>query len=215
MSRSSIAQRIAAAKKGNGNGNNINPGKGVLIVTAMKDGGKPEFFKGDTYVCEFKVESCTGFPGMKDEKGQEKPVGNPVGSTCAYIEALRGDWVELAYGRVKEFFLKLTDTTEEELAAAAAERAKNPNDPAVAAMKAEAPKATWSADDEFAFNYDRFVDRKGNAGRGFRIAYSTVEKTTGKDEIITIPVWETIKQTEEEVAAQRAALDSQNTQAAK
>ncbi len=184
----SIAAQVASSKTGGSGGNWINPGKGILIITALKVGTTPEFFNGDTFVAELEVESCQGFEGNKDEKGNPKPVGNQVGSSVSYVEGLTGKWKELAFGRVRGFILTLMGESDESIAAAAVAQKKTPGD----------------------FFMDAFLnlaDRAKKPARGMRIAYSTVEKETSAGNKITVPKWETITQTEAEIAAVCARLD--------
>lgn len=213
-----IARQVGGSKQSGAGGNWLNPGKGVLIVSAMKDGTKPEFYKGETALCEFIVESCTGFTGILDEKNNPKPAGNQVGSTCTYVEGFRGEWEDLARGRFKDFLMKLFDETEESLTAGAALVAKTVAEGGTLpgalgefvcklAKEEIAKGATWNADMQFTAIYEFcMADRGANRARGMRIAYSTVEKKTGEGKMISVPKWETIKQTDAEIAECRAAL---------
>lgn len=201
-----IAKQIAQAKA-TGGGNFTNPGKGRLVVLALKDGGKPEFNSGNTFVAEMRVESCTGYQGMKDETGKEKTAGNQIGSTVSYICQFE-EFPETAFSNCKKLVLALLGETEETLAAAAAETAKR--------LQAEGklPAEGWTADDEFEQAYNSLVDRKVNPARGMVIDYDTYEKETKKTKkIITLPKWSSVSQTEADIAAKRAQLDGGTTPA--
>lgn len=200
MSIKGIAKQVAQAKA-RGGGNFVNPGKGRLVVLALKDGTKPEFNSGDTFVAEFLVESCEGFTGMKDEAGKDKQAGNAIGSQVSYICQFN-EFPETAFSNCKTLILALMGETDETLAAAAAETAKQLQ------STDKLPAEGWTADDEFAAAYDRLVDRKVNPARGMIIDYSTYEKQTrDSKKMITLPVWAHAGQTAEDIAAKRAKLD--------
>jgi hypothetical protein len=208
-----IAKKIAEAKA-RGGGNFLNPGKGVLIVKALKDGTKPEFYAGETFVAELLVEKCEGFSGQLDEKGKEKPAGNAIGSTASYVQQFE-EYPDTAFGNTKTFLLALLGETEESLAASAAENAKRyATDPAFKQqldhfmLKTFSEVKPWDADCEFAKAYETLVDRKTNPARGMRIGYSTYEKKTRESgKILTLPVWESFPQDEAQIRATRAQLD--------
>lgn len=208
-----IAAKVAAAKA-RGGGNWINPGEGELVVLALKDGTKPEFHEGDTFVAEMRVESCKGFPGLKKKDGEDKPAGNQAGSVVSYVQQFT-EYPDTAFSNTKTFLLALMGESDETLAEAAIATAK-----ALAAGDAELKKicdpimeqcavSAWTADCEFAKSYETLVDRKVNPARGMRLRYSTYEKDTKDSKTtLTLARWETVKQTMEEVKAKRAQLDS-------
>lgn len=207
-----IASKVAAAKA-RGGGNFVNPGEGELVVLAMKDGSKPEFHEGDTFVAELKVESCRGFEGMKRKDGTLKTAGNSVGSAVSYICQF-DVYEDTAFSNCKTFILALMGETDESLAEAAAQTAKQlaGGDAALKAIcdpiMQQVGVPSWNADCEFSKSYEALVDRKTNPARGMRIKYSTYEKETKNGQtILTLPRWETVKQTHEDVKAKRAQLD--------
>lgn len=195
-----IAQKIGArlaSTKTFGAGNYLNPGKGVLVVTALKAGTRPEFHNGDTAVGEFVVLECEGFTGIVDENGKAKPAGNPLGSTVASVHQLEQNsevaWPNLL-GMLRGIFGN--DMSEEGIAASAAEHAKETGKP-------------QSSEDEFARMFD-YLTGKEQPARGMVVGYSTVEKKTKKGQMISVVKWEPLEalNTQEEVARRRAQLDA-------
>lgn len=206
-----IAKQVAQAKA-RGGGSFVNPGEGELVVLALKDGTKPEFYSGDTFVAEFKVLSCSGFKGCLDAEGKEKPAGNAVGSPVSYICQFE-DFPDTAFANCKTLILALMGESDESMAAlAAATAAQLATDPVLKAacdkIMGEMGLTVWTADAEFAKAYEELVNRKTNPARGMRLKYSTYEKTTrDSKKIITLPVWQTVTQTGEEITALRHKLD--------
>lgn len=209
-----IAAKVAAAKA-RGGGSFLNPGEGELVVLALKDGTKPEFHEGDTFVAELRVEQCNGFEGVKSKDGKDKPAGNPIGSVVSYVQQLEV-FPDVAFTNTKTFILALMGENDETLAEAAAETAKQlaTGDAALKAIcdpiMAQSSASSWNADCEFAKAYEALVDRKTNPARGMRIKYSTYEKDT-RDKLtaLTLPRFEAVKQTSDEIKARRAILDGQ------
>lgn len=209
-----IAAKVAQAKA-RGGGNFLNPGEGVLVVLGLKDGGKPEFHEGDTFVAELLVESCNGFKGLMTKDGKEKPAGNPVGSVTSYVQQLE-QFPDVAYTNTKTFILALMGETDETVAeqsivtAAALAKSDCPDD--FKKMCAEIMKSlnvdAWTPDCEFSKSYNELVDRKKNPARGMRIKYSTYEKDTRDQKTtLTLPRWEPITQGVDEIKAMRTKLD--------
>jgi len=191
-----IGARLASTKTF-GSGNYLNPGKGVLVVTALKAGTRPEYHNGDTAVGEFVVLECEGFTGIVDENGKAKPTGNPVGSTVANVHHLEQNsevaWPNLL-GMLRGIFGN--DMSEEGIAASAAEFSKTSGKP-------------QSSEDEFARIFD-YLTGKDQPARGMLVGYSTVEKKTKKGQMITAIKWESLDtlNSAEEVARRRAQLDA-------
>lgn len=207
-----IAAKVAAAKA-RGGGNFLNPGEGVLVVLALKDGGKPEFHEGDTFVAELRVEECRGFEGLKQKDGSVKPTGNPVGSVVSYVQQLEV-FPDVAFTNVKTFILALMGETAESVAeqAAATAAALAAGDATLKAIcepiMKEMNVAGWTPDCEFAKSYEELVDRKKNPARGMRLKYSTYEKDTRDQKTtLTLPRFEPMAQTVDEINAKRAQLD--------
>lgn len=199
MAVSVIARKIAAGKARSG-GDFLNPGKGEIEIVALKDGDKPEFRDGATFVAEAVMIECEGFKGMLNAQGKEKPAGNPVGGPITFLQQF-DEYPDTAYDNVKSFILTLLDETDESLEAAAAEKRKS--NPAL-----QGSNGAWSGQDEFATAYDSLVNRQTNPARGMRIRYSTYEyKAKESGNILTLPRWESVKQTEAEIQARRAARD--------
>lgn len=184
---SAIAQRVAAAK-GTGGGNHINPGSGELVVLDLKEGNKPEFREGATFLAEMKVLSNEPYQAV-DLQGKPKPAGNAVGSIVSFVQQF-DKFPDTAFDATQNFVLALCDETKESLAAAAAAEKKTP-------------------EGKLAELFDALVDRQKRLGRGMRIRFSTYERSTkAKDKILTLIKWEPVKQTQEEIAAYRAKLDA-------
>lgn len=203
----SIAKRVAAARA-SGGGNFINPGEGELMVKILKDGSRPEFNDGDTFVAELLVLSNKGYE-EKDEKGQAKKVGNVVGSTISFIQQFE-EFPDTAYGNTKAFLLALLGETEESLAQGAAEsKAEFEKAGTLAVMCAKFDVQDWNADAEFALAYDKVTNRKENPTRGMRVRYNTYEKTSKKSgKALTLINWEHVPQNVDQIAAARAKLDA-------
>lgn len=216
--RSAIANRIAkAATRGNG-GSWINPGIGELTVLALKDGTRPEFDDGDTFVAELLVDKCDGIAGMKDKEGNLKPAGNPVGSQVSFVQQFEVKYPSIPLGEVRAFLLNLLGITDADLVAdAEKEKARRiaAGEPLEKKSMVDAKTGQtvqlpddYDAEDEFAELYMDATDRTAKPCRGQRIGYSTTEKTTKETKmILTLPIWKPIAQTPEEVAANRARVD--------
>lgn len=195
-----IAQKIGArlaSTKTFGAGNYLNPGKGVLVVTALKAGTRPEYHNGDTAVGEFMVLECEGFTGIVDENGKAKPSGNPIGSTVASVHQLEKNsevaWPNLL-GMLRGIFGN--EMSDEGIAASAAEFSKANGKP-------------QSSEQEFSRIFD-FLTGKDQPARGMVVGYSTVEKKTKKGELISVVKWEPLEalNSEAEVTRRRAQLDA-------
>ncbi len=182
MGIADIAKKLMTARA-SGGGNYFRDGSGILIVKALKH---ETLYKGETFVAEFVVESSKSDPTAKDAAGQ--PIeANPPGTTVTFIQQydVRPD---TAFAQVKAFLFALFDESDDSLAKAAAANKRQ-------------------LQDEFGAAYNAAVG-EAQLARGMRIKYSTIRKyTKDKSKLLTLPVFETLKQTAEQIAATRAQLD--------
>ena len=193
-----IGRRLNSTKT-TGGGNYINPGEGILVLTALKAGGKPEYYNGDTAVGEFKVVTNTPYNGLKNEKGELKQEGNNVGSDVATIHQLEDNpaWPNLL-NMLRGIFGP--DMEPAGIAKSAAE------------YKAAARLAEWTDEDEFGRLFE-YLTGKDQPAKGTLVAYSTYERRAkGSGRSLTLIKWSHITgQTDEQIAARRAQLEAGQT----
>lgn len=191
-----IAKKIGQSRAAGG-GNYVKDGRGTGIVKVLKH---EDAYKGEIFVAEILVESSEATEREKDGTPVQP---NAVGSSFSFVQLFE-EYPDTAFGNTKAFILALMGETDESLAAAAKET--------VAEMMKKGSKATaeeidkWDADAEFAAAYQRLTSSQ-NPARGMRIRWETYRKSskrTGK--VLTIPRWETVEQTAEQIAETRAKL---------
>jgi len=196
-----IAEKIGRrlnSTKATGGGNYINAGEGILVLTALKAGGKPEYYNGDTAVGEFKVVANTPYTGLKNEKGELKQAGNQVGSDVATIHQLE-DNPDVAWPNLLNMLRGIfgPDMEPAGIAKSAAE------------YKTAAKLAEWSDEAEFGRLFE-YLTGKDQPAKGTLVAYSTYERQAkGSGRSLTLIKWSHIaNQTDEQIAARRAQLEA-------
>ena len=191
-----IAARIGQARA-NGGGNYLKDGRGIGIVKALK---QENLHKGETFIAELLIESSEA-SGEVNPDGTSVGPPNPPGSTVSMIQQFE-EFPETAFNNTKTFIYALMGETDESMAAAAIETQK-------AMAKAGKPKAeidAWDAAEEFAAAYTRLTSAE-NPARGMRIRFETFRKMTKTTrKMLTLPRWETVQQTVEEIQSNRQKL---------
>lgn len=176
---SDYAKQINEAPE-SGGGNRVGP-------TIAGEGTVTKFFALKarnnvmTVIAELQVDKCLPEMGVVDEKGNPKSAGNAVGSTFGLVFQLSGPQSEVGASNLKRFILPLDGETSENLKA--------------------------QGKDFFAL-VNQYLD-ESNPSRGMRVKYSTYEavsKKSGKK--LTIPKFEHVPQTGEQIAKRRAELDA-------
>lgn len=214
----------SSSSDSNNSGNWIKHGKGTFIVKRLKfnEGG----YKGDSFAAEFIVEESAPLIGEVDEKGVQI-LPNPVGSVVSSVQTFAGtkNKVDMAHKNMGVLIYALVGATAADMAQAAAET--------TALFKAEGRELPlqpdgsrqWTLDDEFA-NLCEYLtcdnvakskvvkttltpngQDKVNPAAGMRIGYSTTNATTKEQKRIVVPIWQSIEQTQEQIAATRAKIE--------
>lgn len=213
----------SSSSDSNSSGNWIKHGKGTFIVKRLKFN---EGYKGDSFAAEFIVEESSPLVGELDEKGTQV-LPNAPGSVVSNVQTFAGDKnkVDMAHKNMGIFIYALLGATAVDMAEAAASTSAM-----FAAEGRELPlqpdgSRRWTLDDEFA-NLCEYLtcedikkskvvktsltpngQDKVNPACGMRIGYSTVTATTKAQKKIVVPVWQSIEQTNEQIAAGRAQVE--------